>query len=533
MNTISRRKFVQSIGAGAAAAWAARGFSAPAPERPNLLIMHTDEHNFRTLGCYRALLPPDQAFVWGPGLAVETPNIDWLAKNGAICDRFYAASPVCTPSRAGFVSGRYPQNTGAISNNLPMRDDIVTFAEVLRRGGYATGYAGKWHLDGPSKPGFGPARKFGFEDNRYMFNRGHYKVLEDTPEGPCVKAVDAKGNPTYSVAGADEKSFTTDFLADRTVEFIQAHKNGPFCYMVSFPDPHGPNTVRPPYDTMFDSLNLMWPKSSGKDEPMGFTGHDMHKYFGMVKCIDDNVGKILGALRANGLIDKTIIVFTSDHGDMGGEHDRYNKGIPLEGSARIPFVMYDPGRIKPGTVVHQALTGMDFKPTILSLMGAPKDPNDEGRDASALLLNGKAPEGWKDMVFVRIGGWVAAFTSRYKLIFSPTAAPEFYDLEKDPFEMRNAFADAKYRETIRALAKDLADYCQKHHEPHWDEPAVQADITWAAEGTGPYAAPARTGAAGKKGSAGNEGKAERKAGKAAAAKGGKKAKAKAGDEDEE
>lgn len=207
------------------------------PSRPNVLIIQTDEHNFRTLGCYRALLPKEQAFVWGDGLAVETPHIDSLAKRGALCDRFYAASPVCTPSRASFVTGRYPQNTGASMNDRPMRDDVVTFAEALRRKGYATGYTGKWHVDSPARPGWSPGRKFGFEDNRYLFNRGHWKQLEDTPNGPAVKARNAKGGPTYNVIGADEKSFTTDFLADKTVTFIRAHKSEPFCFMLSLPDP--------------------------------------------------------------------------------------------------------------------------------------------------------------------------------------------------------------------------------------------------------------------------------------------------------
>lgn len=201
---------------------------APAAERPNLLIIHCDEFNYRTLGCYREQLPPEQAFVWGAGVAVETPHIDSIAARGALCTRFFATSPVCTPSRASFVSGRYPQNTGAISNDIPMKDEVVTFAEVLRRAGYATGYAGKWHLDGEAKPGFTPARKFGFEDNRYMFNRGHWKKLEDGPDWPRVAATDKKGEPSYDVAGADGKSFTTDFLADRALAFVAANKGKPF-----------------------------------------------------------------------------------------------------------------------------------------------------------------------------------------------------------------------------------------------------------------------------------------------------------------
>ncbi|MHC4542456.1 MAG: sulfatase-like hydrolase/transferase, partial [Planctomycetota bacterium] len=113
--------------------------------RPNLLIIQTDEHNFRTLGCYRQTLMPDQALVWGPDAVVETPNIDWLAEQGALCTRFYATTPVCSPSRSSFMSGRYPQNTPVVSNNIPMADDIVTFADILGQQGYACGYAGKWH----------------------------------------------------------------------------------------------------------------------------------------------------------------------------------------------------------------------------------------------------------------------------------------------------------------------------------------------------------------------------------------------------
>ena len=143
----------------------------------NVLVIQTDEHNFRTLGCYRELMPEEQAFVWGKGVKVDTPNIDWIASNGAICDRYYATSPVCTPSRAALISGLYPQNAGAISNNIPLKDSVVTFAEVLKRRGYATGYAVKWHLEGDAKPGWKPAKNFGFSDNRFMFNRGHWKKL--------------------------------------------------------------------------------------------------------------------------------------------------------------------------------------------------------------------------------------------------------------------------------------------------------------------------------------------------------------------
>ncbi len=460
-------------------------------EKPNLVVIMTDEHNFRTLGCYRALLPKEQAFVWGDGIAVETPHIDSIAKNGLLCDRFYAASPVCTPSRAAFFSGRYPQNTGAWNNDHPMNDDVVTFAETLRRNGYTTGYAGKWHLDGKAKPGWAPARRFGFDDNRYMFNRGHWKQLEDTPNGPRVKDTASR-----SVKGADAQSFTTDFLADKTVAFIRAHKGEPFCFVLSIPDPHGPNLVRPPYDTMFDHLSFQRPVSARGRGAM----EDMSRYFGMVKCIDDNVGKILAALRETGVADRTLVVFTADHGDMCGEHGRVNKGVPLEASARIPFLLSYPGKIKPGTVIHQALSNTDFKPTLLGLLGLPRDTRDEGRDASALFLTGIPPDGWKNIAFSRHAGgdWLMAASSRYKLVVSTDTAPCLFDLETDPFEMSNIFSAPGSRETVRDLARALLDYSRRYRDAYAAQPAIRADLAWCADGDGPYTPPQREVGKGKK-----------------------------------
>lgn len=489
----------------AALAVGAQAASAAEAARPNVLIIHTDEHNFRTLGCYRARMPKEQAFVWGEGVAVETPHIDALARRGAVCTRFYAASPVCTPSRASFVTGRYPQNTGCDENDKPLHDGLVSFAEALRRQGYATGYAGKWHLDGRERPGWAPARHFGFEDNRYLFNRGHWKQLEDTEEGPAVKAHNRSGEPTYSAVGADEKSFTTDFLADKAAAFIAAHRDAPFCYMVSFPDPHGPNSVRPPYDTMYTNFAFCLPASAegrGKME-------DMARYFGMVKCVDDNVGKLAEALRKAGILERTIVVFTSDHGDMCGEHGLVNKGVPYEASARIPFVVAWPGRIKAGTTVRDALSTVDFKPTLLGLLGLPPDPSDEGRDASALLLTGAAPDGWADAVFSRnhAGRWLMAVSSHHKLIVYPDSDPCLYDLDADPFEMRNRFADPACRETVRVLARQLLAHAVRAHEPYAEQPAMRADLQWCAEGEGAYAPPPRPalrpgGAKGKRARAG-------------------------------
>lgn len=483
--------------------------NAAVSSKSNLLIIQTDEHNFRTLGCYRELMSKKQAYIWGDGVTVETPNLDWLAKNGAIADRFYATSPVCTPSRAAFVTGRFPQNTGAISNNLPLRDDMVTFAEVLRRNGYATGFAGKWHLDGDGKPQWAPARKFGFEDNRYMFNRGHWKKVDLSDQGPRIATKNKRGQPNYDVAGADEKSFTTDFLANRAIDFIKQNKGNPFCYYVSIPDPHGPNTVRAPYDTMYLDLKFKQPRTAliqGEKLPAyASTRRDqfkpvlMARYFGMVKCIDDNVGRILDAMRSEGILERTIVVFTSDHGDFCGEHGRHNKGLPGEASSRIPFLIYAPDKIKPGTVVHSALSTVDFKPTILSLMGIDNPGHDEGRNASHLFVDEAKAEGWQDTAFIRIGtnstsGWMGAFSRRYKLVVSPTAPASLFDLQVDPDELKNFINSPEYRNTIRQLARELAEYAQRRKDPLWESSAIRADLDWAIGERGDYTPVKRDGA---------------------------------------
>ncbi|MBN2292120.1 MAG: sulfatase-like hydrolase/transferase, partial [Pirellulales bacterium] len=345
---------------------------------------------------------------------------------------------------------------------------------------------GKWHLDGDGRPQWSPQRKFGFENNRYMFNRGHWKQFKDTREGPKVKGRNSRGGPTRGLHGVDEQSYATDFLADRTIDFIEAHRDKPFCYMISFPDPHDPDTVRPPYDTMFADQEYKIPRTfdvPGRKPNWGLPNGrfiNMAKYYGMVKCIDDNVGKIIDALRKNGLIEKTIVVFTSDHGDLRGEHHRQNKGVPYEASARIPFVVYAPGRIEPGTVVREALSCVDFKPTILRLMGLAGSEDDQGRDASALLTQGNAPADWNDVAFIRgtggEPGWVAAVSDRYKLVYSTNDDPWLFDLQTDPDEVTNYFTDPAYRKVVRDLSAKLAEYGKKYNDPRVANARIRADL---------------------------------------------------------
>jgi arylsulfatase A-like enzyme len=186
-------------------------------------------------------------------------------------------------------------------------------------------------------------------------------------------------------------------------------------------------------------------------------------------------------------------VFTADHGDMCGELGRHNKGIPNEGSARIPFVIRAPGLIPAGVVVKEALGTVDFKPTLLGLLGVPAGTPSEGRDASVLFRTGQAPNGWEDITFVRIGsvpgGWFGAFTNRAKLVLSPGGGPAFFDLSRDPSELRNAIDLPEHREEIRRLARALKEYGETWAEPLQTSTAVMADLDWAIQGKAGEPAP--------------------------------------------
>ncbi len=436
--------------------------SATGSERYNVLVLYTDEHLFRTLSCYGGMLP-------------GTPNIDEIARRGAIATRFYATVPVCSPSRAAFMTGVYPTTTGVTANNIPLPEQFLTFAQLLQRHGYATGYAGKWHLAGPAKPGWAPRPKFGFEDNRFAFNRGHWKQLADTPHGPRVATRNRQGRPTPRIAGANERNYTTDWLTEKAIQFIRAHKERPWCYMVSYPDPHGPNTVRPPYDRMFRPDQVRIPRTLrilpsrapawGRPDPAvteQLLRRVMPAYYGMVKCIDDNIGRLLKELDALGLRDRTLIVFTSDHGDLCGEHGRLNKGVPFEGSARVPFLICAPGIVPAGTRVDIALGCVDFFPTLCGLLDLDPPQQVQGRDASG-WFRGQPPPDWEDYTILRSASpprWVGVVSGHYKLVLSHLDHPWLFDLSADPDELHNAWGSPGLDGARQRLLRHLRAYAE-------------------------------------------------------------------------
>ena len=265
--------------------------------------------------------------------------------------------------------------------------------------------------------------------------------------------------------------------------------------MLAIPDPHGPNTVRAPYDTMYNHLKIELPRTMtnpGEEQPFWgkkmvetLNQQSMAKYFGMVKCIDDNIGRILDTLRSTGQLENTMIVFTSDHGDLCGEHCRHNKGNPYEASAKIPFILYYPPAVKGGLVINEALSCVDFLPTAFSILGYETAGLEEGRDASALFTQKKTK--WNDIAFLRATGdekaanaWLCAVTDRFKLVYAGNTDPWLFDLEVNPDEIINYFDAPEHRKTIRSLSKQLMAYAKQHKDPFLKIDALRNDIAWGA-----------------------------------------------------
>ncbi|MEO1614945.1 MAG: sulfatase [Planctomycetota bacterium] len=477
-------------------------FAVEDPGKPNVLLIITDEHNFRTLGCYREQMPREQAEMWGPEVTVSTPQLDRIAHEGVICTRAYATSPVCSPCRAAMITGRYPHNTGVPTNNLVLDRSIPTLADRLNDAGYRTAFFGKWHLAGTGKPEWSPDIDGGFQFKKFMFNRGHWKKFAIMNGAPRV---DSKRNgvPSYGLAGADETSFATDWLTDRALEYItDASDEKPFFAVISYPDPHGPNTVRPPYDHRFDDLRFSPPRTfqTGIPAPKflgaklkhgSFRGANMSAYFGMVQCIDDSVGKLLRRLESSGQLDESLVVMTSDHGDLCYEHDRLNKGNPYEGSARVPMLLRFPKRIPSGQVFAEPFGTVDLTPTVMGLLGEDKAPDDEGRDLSG-QLTGDAVQSEKGpgqaVTFLRSSGtkvnWVAAVDSRYKLVLSVSDDPWLFDNEQDPDELLNFFRRPGTDGVAQRLGKALEDYLQSTSDPAFENQAIKASLA-AALSVGP------------------------------------------------
>jgi len=328
-----------------------------------------------------------------------------------------------------------------------------------------------------------------------MGNRGHWKFIDEVDGS--MEAYEMKDSDKFS--GREEKHFTTDYLFDRAIDFMEvaSSRNQSFAYVLSIPDPHAPNQVRFPYNSMYQDVHFNLPKTAKvavqkdpatpgwnyndhSDVPLDqadeylksyensfFYQNHLRQYFGMVKCIDDNVGKLLKYLNATGIDQETIIVFTADHGDLLGEHGKLNKGRPYRTSAGVPFIVRYPGHLRPGKIVKSALSSVDFAPTILSLMGVDNHGvHFDGADLSGELLSNSAISNIPRVRFTfdstANGDWAAVIRRDIKIVVSKWTEPWLFDLKADPFEIHNYFDDPKYTSVRDSLMDRLFSAITAH-----------------------------------------------------------------------
>jgi len=508
---MNRRDFLKTgvtatAGLAVAAGSAGQLFSAPS-RSPNLLVIQTDQQSAWTLGAYG-------------GAVIGTPNIDRIGREGATLTNFFSNCAICTPSRGCFQTGRYPHANGAVHNNFALHEDEVTLGHVMKRNGYDTGYIGKWHLAGKEKGHGHPnwncwlPREYsmGYDDCRYMFEMWHGKMISGGTQNPRMDDLHWIGDDVMTKtldlerSVGDENSYTTDFLCDRAMDFVNAPRENPFCLFLSIPDPHNPFHGRSPYREMFRPGDVQIPSTFNqrdlplwatqfnkvgrhgfhfdrKDWPSGIHDREQYlrqmkaQYCGMVKHIDDCVGEILDTLEKKGILDDTIVVFTTDHGDYMGEHGLAGKPCVYETVFRIPFLVRWPGHIEPGSTVDHCVATVDFLPTICKLMGLEPSGREHGNDASPLLLGGTVA--WENAAHqyympypktpevppVRAG----IFTPEYHLcyVFNGVKGQEhvLFDRRNDPEEIDNLFHDPAHRDVVVELTQRIIRQREEVNSP--------------------------------------------------------------------
>ena len=444
--------------------------------QPNVLIVFTDQQSCWTLGCY------------GGGV-VDTPNIDRLASDGARFTSYFTNHAWCTPARGTFFTGRYPHCHGAWVNHMPLNRDEVTFGEVLRRQGYDTGYAGKWHLDGFPCPGFvNPDRSMGFTDCRCMYNRGSWKYMASRRRPEWQPAVlHSQSEPV-----GDEETYPTDYLTTEAIRFIRRERDNPFCFVLSINDPHPAYLVRPPYDAMFRPEDMPVPRTFNQEGLPSWTNGTLARgpftadntdrelslriqkanYCGMVKLIDDSVGRVLDALEEGGVLDNTVVVFTTDHGDYMGEHGLRGKNLLYEAVYRIPLLVRWPKAIAPGTEVDRICSTVDFQQTLLGLMGVEPTGREQGADASP-FLRGRSVA-WEDAAFLYHTDHECAFeyagivTHEHHLVLAKSGESILFDRLSDPDQTNNLFGDPAYAGVVRDLTSRIVQHHDEHASPARD-----------------------------------------------------------------
>ncbi|HEU5117755.1 MAG TPA: sulfatase [Isosphaeraceae bacterium] len=424
------------------------------PKRPSILWVIPDQMRAQALGC---MGNPD----------VKTPNLDRLASEGVLFRKTFANTPVCCPARAILLTGKYPNKNGMMANDLHLRESETSLAEILSDAGYRTGFIGKWHLEGgPRNPGFvppGPKRQ-GFDFwAAHECQHSHFRPVyfRDTPE-PIV-----------------DQRFEPEVWTDLALEFLDGlDPDQPYFLAVEMGPPHDPYGAPEPYRSMYQpneiTLRPNWEPgvpNAGKEQ--------IATYYAAITAIDAQVGRLMEGLKARKQDQNTIVLVTSDHGDMLGSHGQRLKRKPWEESIRVPGILRYPAKVKPGRVSDALVSHVDIAPTMLALCGLPVPRSMQGTDLSRLVL-GETEQG-PDSVFFQIfvpydgdgtsGAWRGVRTNHHMYARSSEGPWLLYDLENDPYEQKNLIGDP----TSQALQKRLDARLSRWMEQVGDSWSLNSD----------------------------------------------------------
>jgi arylsulfatase A-like enzyme len=434
----------------AAAAWLLRALSALAGDaaaRPNVVFVLIDDLRFDEI---------DYPFV-------ELPNIQRLAREGVRFRNAFVTTPLCSPSRASFLTGQYAHTHGITDNTdrSPRSHELVTFPRLLHDAGYETAFLGKWHMgvDDSARPGFdhwisvkGQGRYLDPEFNVNGERRVVPGYFTDILNGFALDFL-ARPHAKPFVLFLAHKAVHPDLTqnADGSVSDLNASTFVPAerhrALYAQAPIPHRPNHGKPPTDK--PALERRFPDRPALGPATGTSDETIRDRLRVLAAVDEGLGRMLGVLEASGQLANTLVLFTSDEGYFYGEHGlSVERRLAYEESARIPLLMRLPSLVKAGRSIDELALSIDLAPTLLELCGAPKAQWMHGRSLVPLLRGERVP--WRDSLLIeyfsdRVFPWVANMgyqalrTRRYKYIHYVELAgmDELYDLDADPYELVN------------------------------------------------------------------------------------------------
>lgn len=438
-------------------------------DRPNILWICSDQQRWDTVG---ALGNPH----------VRTPNLDRLCREGTAFTHAFCQSPICTPSRSSFLTGRYPSTVhGCRNGNDAWAEGADLLPKILRDGGgYDCGLSGKLHLAGANRRS--EPRP---EDDGYRFFAWSHSPFDDWGEDHAyARWVRERGQDLGALQNASEnipaEYHQTAFCAEAAADFMREARSGPWLMSVNMFDPHAPFDPPADYLARYDPAALPGPHFQTSDleaqadlsdidfqtesrRPEEFNAREVQAaYYAMIELVDEGVGRMLDVLEETGQRENTIIIFTSDHGEMLGDHGLLLKGCRFyEGLVRVPLIWSWPGRIRQGVVSSALAELTDIAPTLLEFAGVQSPHEMQGRSLASLLEGRTSPNRHRDFVRAEYysalnpqasgrDGWLGAYatmlrTTHHKLVnYHGTGKGELFDLETDPWEFRNLWDDHRY-----------------------------------------------------------------------------------------